>query len=172
MTTPTPLLSPSNSPRNVASLETESKHTTRVDAHWNVRCRVLRSWRLVALRFPPTSESCLSACHVARQASAVLCVDSCALLLEVGLWTNRCRLPKPSQGPRSNPAGVAGNLPSFLQVLQLHLCAFPDFAAAGRDPMPTEYRLEIHQICWHAGGCRSGFYNSLKVLASSGVRYP
>ena len=39
-------------------------------------------------------------------------------------------------------------------------------------PLKKSFRLEIHQSCWHDGGCRSGFYNSLKVLASSGVRHP
>ena len=38
--------------------------------------------------------------------------------------------------------------------------------------LQQSFRLEILQICWHGGGCRSGFYNSLKVLASSGVRHP
>ena len=36
--------------------------------------------------------------------------------------------------------------------------------------LQQSFRLEIHQICRHAGGCRSGFYNSLQVLASSGVQ--
>ena len=60
---------------------------------------------------------------------------------------------------------------AIIQVLQLHLCALPDFAAAGRDPTPTEFQVGDPSD-WHAGGCRSRFHNSLKVLASSGVRHP
>ena len=38
--------------------------------------------------------------------------------------------------------------------------------------LQQSFRLDIHQICWHAAGCRSGFYNSLQVLASPGARHP